>query len=71
MENQNKNLKYERINHENIKLAAQVQYQIFPYASAYYQYLESLNNHNNLPINFLVYYDNSPIGVIGLYEMKE
>lgn len=71
MDDQNKKLKYKKINHENIKVAAQIQYQIFPYASAYYQYRESLNNSDDLPINFLVYYDDFPIGIIGLYEIKE
>lgn len=68
---ENLKLEYKVINHMNIKTAAWIQYQIFPYSSAYSQYLQSLDDNSDLPIDFLVYYENKPIGVIGIYEMKE
>ena len=63
-------LKYEKIKKENIRLAARVQYEIFPYSSAYSKYLKEVEN-DGLPINYLVYYEDKPIGVVGLYEIEE
>ena len=64
-------LKYERISKENIELASKIQLDIFPNSSAYTKYLTEINNCKDLPIDFLVYEDNIPIGVIGLYEIKD
>lgn len=47
------------------------QYEIFPNSSAYSKYLEEINNPDDLPIEFLVYYENKPIGVVGLYVRSE
>lgn len=62
-------LKYERINDEKIITAAKIQYQIFPNSSAYAYYLENLDK-KNLPLDFLVYCGNEPIGIIRLCEIK-
>lgn len=60
-------LKYEKICSDNIVLAAKIQYKIFPNSSAYLKYLKEIKDNNDLPISFLVYYKNIPIGVVGLY----
>lgn len=62
-------LKYERINKVNVKVAAKIEYQIFPHACCYAYYLENLNQ-KGLPLDLLVYLEEEPIGVIGLYEIK-
>ena len=65
------NLKYEKITKENIKKAALIQYKIFPNSCCYSVYLENIEKDNELPINYLVYYNDNPIGVIGLYSIEE
>lgn len=65
-------LKYEKINKDNIEIASKIQYEIFPNSSAYSKYLKQLqNNTSNLPISFLVFEDDIPIGVVGLYDIPE
>ena len=68
-------LKYVQINEQNLKIAGIVQYEIFneSHSCGYLDYVAEVKNNNksNLPLDFLVYYRNSPIGVIGLYEVEE
>ncbi len=61
-------LTYQKINRENILLASKIQYEIFPNSSAYIKYINEIDCNKKIPINFLVYHDEKPIGVIGLYE---
>lgn len=63
-------LRYEKICKENIKLAAKIQYEIFPNSSAYLKYLKDIDCKNELPVDFLVYNKTEPIGVIGLYQYE-
>lgn len=65
------NLKYEKITKENIKKAALIQYKIFPNSCCYSVYLENIESDKELPVNYLVYYNDNPIGVIGLYSIKK
>ncbi len=70
-------LKFVELNKKNIVDAARLQFNIF-YASnnvGYLDYLKELEARNRyknkiLPISFLVYHDKTPVGVIGLYEVK-
>lgn len=62
-------LRYEKIDKNNVIIAAKIQYQIFPNSCAYSYYLENMNK-KGLPLDLLVYFDNEPIGVIGLYEIN-
>lgn len=65
-------LRYERINKDNIITAAKVQYEIFPNSSAYSKYLQEIkDDKNGLPVSFLVFEGELPIGVVGLYEIPE
>ena len=64
-------LEYEKINKDNIVIAAKIQHQIFPVVSAYSKYLREIKSDEKLPINFLIYEKNTPIGVVGLKELKE
>lgn len=63
-------LKYEKINEKNINLAAKIQLEIFPNSSAYIKYIEEIYSKKDLPIDFLVFYKNNVIGVVGLYEQS-
>lgn len=62
---------YEKINKNNINLAAKVQYEIFPNSSAYIKYLKQVKSNKKIPVDYLVYYKLKPIGIIGLYELKK
>lgn len=62
---------YEKISKENISLAARIQYEIFPNSSAYTKYLKEINSKDKLPVDFLVYSNNTAIGVIGLYQYEK
>lgn len=61
-------LTYEKINKDNIKLAAKIQYEIFPNSSAYTKYLKQINSNKKVSVDYLVYCKLNPIGIIGLYE---
>lgn len=63
------NLKYKKICEDNIVVASKIQYEIFPNSSAYLYYKKNFKDNDNLPIDFLVYYENEPIGIIGLYDI--
>ena len=68
-------LKYVPIDEQNLRIAGIVQYEIFneSHSCGYSDYVAEVKNKNksNLPLDFLVYYRNSPIGVIGLYEVPK
>lgn len=65
-------LKYEKINKNNIIIASKIQYEIFPNSSAYLEYLkEAQNETSDLPISFLVFENDIPIGVVGLYDIPK
>lgn len=64
-------LRYEQINMNNIRIAAKVQFQIFPNSCAYIKYLKQIEKTEEFLIDFLVYENNNPIGVVGLYEKPE
>lgn len=64
-------LRYDKICKDNLKIATKIQYKIFPNSCAYTKYQKAIKNNNDLPINFLVYYKNNPIGVIGLYDISK
>lgn len=64
-------LEYKKICKDNIIIATKIQYEIFPNSSAYTKYLDDIKDSNDLPINFLVYYQNEPIGVVGLYDIPK
>lgn len=66
------NLRYEKINKDNIVIASKVQYEIFPNSSAYSKYLIEIENETlDLPISFLIYENDTPIGVVGLYDIPK
>ena len=64
-------LRYEKLDKNNIVQATKIQYEIFPNSCAYSKYLEEINTNNELPINFLVFEDSKPIGVVGLYDIHK
>ena len=64
-------LKYEKINKNNIILATKIEYRIFPNSCAYSKYLDELETNEELPIDFLVYENDNPIGVVGLYDISK
>lgn len=65
-------LEYRKVNKENLRTAAKIQYEIFPEASAYTEYLKYIKKTNiGLPIYYLIYLNNEPIGTAGLYEKEE
>jgi len=60
----------------NVKIIGKIQYEIFKYAKGvgYCDYLDELKYEDKridkrLPINFLVYNQDIPVGIVGLYEM--
>lgn len=63
------NLRYEQLNQNNLKTIARIQYEIFPTASYYKGYINCLNKRakQELPKQYLVYWNDKPIGITGLY----
>lgn len=65
-------LRYEKISENNIRVAAKIQYEIFPNSSAYLKYLKEIQNKTlDLPVDFLIFENDIPIGVVGLYEISK
>lgn len=65
-----KGLRFEQINKDNIKVAAKLQYNIFPDSSAYSVYKSSISGEcKDFYVGYIAYIDNEPIGVSGLYEI--
>lgn len=70
-------LRYEEIDEHNIEMAAKVQSSIFKQEDslAYFDYLKCLNQTNRLqnkliPLDYLVYFEDAPIGIVGLCEVE-
>lgn len=67
-----KKLKFEEINKDNLKIAAKLQYEIFPTSSAYSVYKAKVTgNYKSFYIGYIAYAKNEPIGVTGIYEIPE
>lgn len=67
-----KNLKFEELNQKNLKIAAKVQYEIFPNSSAYSVYKSAVTGQRkSFYVSYIAYWEEKPIGVIGLYEIPE
>lgn len=65
-------LRYEKISENNIRVASKIQYEIFPNSSAYLKYLREMQNKTlDLPVDFLIFENDIPIGVVGLYEISK
>lgn len=63
-------LKFEELTKENIKTAARVEYEIFPKSSAYSVYKAKVTGErNDFYVSYIAYFEEKPIGVIGLYEL--
>jgi len=78
MKNNKLELKYVEINKNNINTAANIQYNLFYNCNnvGYLDYLKEVETKNRLknkilPIDFLVYHEETPVGIIGLYEKPE
>ncbi len=65
----NKKLRFEEINKDNIKIAAKLQYEIFPNSSAYLVYKSKITRKGK--DLYIVYIEDKPIGVTGIYEIPE
>lgn len=67
-----KKLRFEEISRNNIKVAAKLQYDIFPTSSAYSVYKAKVTGKDkDLYVGYIAYLDNEPIGVTGIYEIPE
>lgn len=67
-----RNLRFEEISKENIKVAAKLQYEIFPASSAYSVYKSKVTGERkSLYIGYIAYLKDEPIGVTGIYEIPE
>ena len=70
-------LRYEELNNSNLKILSKMQYEIFKDQKdiGYIDLLNELNTKDinkptRLPITFLVYNNDIPVGIIGLYQTK-
>ena len=70
-------LRYEELCEENLKTMAKIQYEIFKDTQSvgYSDYKKAANLKDKfanklLPIDFLVYYQDVPVGIVGLYEIE-
>ncbi len=75
MKNNKLQLEYVEINKDNLTIAANIQYNLFYNCNnvGYLDYLKEVKVENRyekkiLPIDFLVYHEGIPVGIIGLYE---
>lgn len=67
-----KKLNFNKISKNNIKVAAKLQYEIFPNSSAYSVYKSKITGERkDLYIGYISYIEDIPIGVTGIYEIPE
>lgn len=67
-----KKLRFEEISKNNIKVAARLQYEIFPASSAYSVYKSKITGERkDLYIEYIAYMEDIPVGVTGIYEIPE
>lgn len=67
-----KKLRFEEISKDNIKVAAKLQYEIFPNSSAYSVYKSKITGERkDLYIGYIAYMGDKPIGVTEIYEIPE
>lgn len=67
-----KSLRFEEISKDNIKVAAKLQYKIFPNSSAYSVYKSKITEEKkDLYIGYIAYRGDEPVGVTGIYEIPE
>ena len=67
-----KRLRFEELTKENIRVAAKVQYEIFPDSCGYSTYKKKVTGKmDHFYVSYLAYLKDKPIGVIGLYEIPE
>lgn len=67
-----KNLRFEEISKDNVKIAAKLQYEIFPNSSAYSVYKSKITGERKgLYIGYIAYMGDIPVGVTGIYEIPE
>ena len=65
-----KKLRFEEISENNIKIAAKLQYEIFPDSSAYSVYKSKIiGKRKDLYIGYMAYMEDIPVGVTGIYEV--
>lgn len=66
-------LKYVEINNSNLDLAAKIQNTIFPLEDGRQNYIEGItkDSYRKEMINYIVYDNEIPIGVVGLYSYNE
>lgn len=67
------NLRYVEINSENLDLAVKIQNAIFPLEDGRQNYIEGITKdpYRKEMVNYIVYDDKIPIGVVGLYSYNE
>lgn len=67
-----KKLRFEEISKDNIKVAAKLQYEIFPNSSAYSVYKsKAIGERKDLYIGYIAYMEDIPVGVTGIYEIPK
>ncbi len=67
------NLKYVEVDSNNLKVAVRIQNTIFPLEDGRQNYIEGITNdpYRKEMVNYIVYNNEIPIGVIGLYSYNE
>ena len=67
------NLRFEEVTYDNLELAVKIQNEIFPLEDGRLNYIEGITNdpYRKEMINFIVYDDSIPVGVVGLYSYNE
>lgn len=65
------NIKLVEITKQNIDLATNVQLDIFQIESGYNHFLTAINSNKEYCCYFLVYHNDAPIGVTGLYSIED
>lgn len=67
-----KKIRFEKISKDNIKVAARLQYEIFPTSSAYSVYKAGVTGERKgLYIGYIAYMGDIPVGVTGIYEIPQ
>ena len=67
------NINFEKVTNDNLEIAVSIQNKIFPGEDGRQNYIEGITNdpYRKEMINYIMYNEKTPVGVVGLYSYNE
>ncbi len=67
------NIRFDEVTYENLEIAVSIQNKIIPEENGKQNYIEGITNdpYRKEMVNYIIYADDTPVGVVGLYSYNE